>query len=116
MRCGCAPSDTAGGSSSGSLIQGVTRQDTPLTMRYEHHDRQARYKLRVVYVGFATGPKCKLVANGAVEIHPYLARPTPIRALDFDVPAEATRDGSLTLKWSLSPGAQVSPHRSTSPK
>jgi hypothetical protein len=82
-----------------------TRQDTPLMMKYEHLDPRALYKVRVVYVSFASAPKCKLMANETIEIHPYLARPTPIRPLDFDIPAEATRAGTLTLKWSLEPGS-----------
>ncbi|HEX4228640.1 MAG TPA: hypothetical protein VHZ07_08210 [Bryobacteraceae bacterium] len=81
-----------------------TRQDTPLLMHYEDLDANAHYKIRVVYVGFANGPKCKLLANDKFQIHPYLAPPRPIRALDFDVPVEATRSGKLTLRWSLEPG------------
>ncbi|MCU1236397.1 MAG: hypothetical protein JWP63_4364 [Candidatus Solibacter sp.] len=80
------------------------RQGTPLTMRYEHLDPNAPYKVRVVYAGFPNGPKYRLLANDGVEIHPYLARPDPMRALDFDIPAEATRGGALTLRWSLEPG------------
>ncbi len=81
-----------------------TRQDTPLTMRYDNLDVHARYKVRVVYVGWNNAPKYRLTANEGIEVHPYLARPTPIRPLDFDVPAEATAAGSLTLKWALEPG------------
>jgi hypothetical protein len=51
-----------------------------------------------------TKPKFKLTANETIEIHPYMARPTPVQALDFDVPADATRSGILTLRWSLEPG------------
>ena len=81
-----------------------TRQETPLTMRYEHLDANAQYKVRVVYAGVPNGPKCKLTAEPGIEIHPYMLRPTPVRALDFDVPAEATHSGTLTLHWSLEPG------------
>jgi hypothetical protein len=81
------------------------RHGTPLTMHYDHLDSEARYKIRVVYVGFPNGPKCKLVANSAIEVHPYLAQPVPMRPLEFDIPAEATRTGELTLQWTLEPGA-----------
>ena len=48
--------------------------------------------------------KIRLVADQRVEIHPYIERPAPMRALEFDIPAEATRDGTLTLQWSIEPG------------
>ncbi len=81
------------------------RQDTPLTMHYDNLNPKASYKVRVVYVGFTSAPKCKLVANDTIEVHPFLSRPATIAPLEFAIPIEATHSGSLTLKWSLEPGS-----------
>ena len=80
-----------------------TRYETPLVMNYKQLDPQSRYQIRVVYVG--RGSKIRLVANQRIEVHPYLERPgCRVRTLQFDIPAEATRDGTLTLDWSIEPG------------
>src|SRR5204863_444151 len=62
-------------------------------------DRGARYKLRVVYASDVPSRKIRLVANGNIEIHPFMAKPTPPKAIEFDIPAEATKRGELTLSW-----------------
>lgn len=77
--------------------QAITFYEHPLTMRYPGLDPAARYRVRVVY---AAGP-LRLAAEG-VEIHPYIEK--PFEPLEFDVPAEATRDGVLTLQWNRTPG------------
>ena len=79
-----------------------TRYETPLTMRYEHLDPVAQYMVRIVYVG--RGPKIRLTANDGIEVHPWLERPSPMRPLEFDIPAAAVRSGTLTLRWHLEPG------------
>ena len=77
--------------------------DATLQMHYPSLDRKARYRVRVVYAGETVDPKIRLEAEGR-EIHPLMKRPIPFRPLEFDIPAEATADGSLTLTWSREPG------------
>jgi hypothetical protein len=73
--------------------------DTPLRMRYENLDANAEYKVRVVYAGDSPRVKIRLVANGGIEIHPLMAKPAPVRPLEFDIPRQATATGELTLSW-----------------
>lgn len=54
--------------------------------------------MRVVYCGDNFGVKMRLVADD-YEVHPYIAKPSPPRPIEFDVPYEATRDGNLTLAF-----------------
>ena len=78
--------------------------DEPLRMRYADLDPTAQYKIRVVYGGDSPRQKIRLVANGAIEIHPFIAKPVPYRPIEFDIPREATRDGVLNLAWTREPG------------
>jgi hypothetical protein len=73
--------------------------DAPLEMAYHDLDRQAQYKVRVVYAGDSVRPKIRLTAGDKIEIHPLLDRPVPFHPLEFDVPLAATADGELHLKW-----------------
>jgi hypothetical protein len=73
--------------------------DAPLRMRYTDLDPTAPYKLRVVYAGDSPRLKIRCVANDAIEIHPLIEKPAPIRPLEFDIPPEATRRGTLDLSW-----------------
>jgi hypothetical protein len=73
--------------------------DAPLRMRYRGLDPDARYKVRVVYAGDNFRPRVRLLANDKHEVHPPILKPKEIRPLEFDVPAEATRGGELTLTW-----------------
>jgi hypothetical protein len=75
----------------------------PLRMRYSRLDRDATYRLRVVYTGDMFQVKIALKANDAIEVHPPLLKPRDMRPLEFDLPAEATRDGALTLTWVAEP-------------
>jgi len=81
--------------------------DAPLRMRYEGLDPSARYRVRLVYAGdvFSTNTTLQLVADEAHEVHPWRAKGTEPTPLEFDVPYEATRDGTLTLTWRQQPGA-----------
>ncbi len=79
--------------------------DAPLEMRYTNLDPAARYKVRVVYAGDAPRFRLRLVADGGIEIHPWRQKEFPPRPLEFDIPAEATADGALTLQWTREPGA-----------
>jgi hypothetical protein len=81
-----------------------TRYETPLTMRYAHLDPHAQYRVRVVFSGRPTDPRIKLVANGNIEVHPWIQKPAVMGPVEFDVPAQATRSGTLVLRWILEPG------------
>src|SRR5204863_5520744 len=78
--------------------------DAPLRMHYQDLDPNAQYKVRVVYAGDSAGVKIGLVANEAVEIHPLLAKPAPVKPLEFDIPKQATGKGELNLSWYREPG------------
>jgi hypothetical protein len=80
--------------------------DTPLQMRYTNLDPAARYRIRVVYAGdvFSMTTMIKLVANEKYEVHPPIRKASPIKPVEFDIPAEATRGGELTLTFSPPPG------------
>jgi hypothetical protein len=76
--------------------------DTPLQMRYTSLDPDAEYHVRIVYAGdvFSMNTLIKLVANDRYEIHPPLKKESPVKPVEFDVPVEATRGGTLTLTFS----------------
>ena len=78
--------------------------DAPLEMHYQDLDRNAQYKIRVVYGGDSPRIKVGLVANGRIEIHPLMAKPMPVQPLEFEIPREATATGELTLSWRREPG------------
>src|SRR5262249_3617706 len=50
--------------------------DEPLRMHYTELDGSAQYKIRVVYAGDSPRQKMRLTANGAIEIHPFIAKQT----------------------------------------
>ncbi len=77
--------------------------DNSLRMRYTQLDPQARYKVRVVYGG-SLGYQVRLVADDKFEIHALMPKPNPVRPVEFEIPAEATKDGELTLSWTSTPG------------
>jgi hypothetical protein len=73
--------------------------DAPLQMHYDGLDPVAQYKVRVVYGGDNPSGKIRLVANGGTEIHPLMAKPAPLRPIEFDIPKQATEKGELDLSW-----------------
>ena len=79
--------------------------DAPLEMHYDRLDPHARYRLRVIHPAdsFPTPIRLTLQADGR-QIHGPMAKPDPVRALEFDIPADLTADGSLTLRWLQEPG------------
>jgi hypothetical protein len=81
-----------------------TAFDTPLRLRYTDLDPSAQYKVRVVYAGTTPQLKIRLVANDQYEIHPLMAKPSPVKPIEFDVPAQATASGELNLTWNIEPG------------
>ena len=62
-------------------------------MRYDGLDRDATYRLRVVYTGDMFQVTIGLKANDSIEVHPPLLKPREMKPLEFDLPAEATRTG-----------------------
>ena len=80
--------------------------DTPLQMRYTNLDRSAPYRIRIVYAGdvFSMTTMIKLVANEKYDVHPPIRKESPVKPVEFDIPAEATRGGELTLTFSAPPG------------
>jgi hypothetical protein len=73
-------------------------------MHYTGLDKATAYKLRIVYAGDMFQVKVRLVAGDSFEIHPYLLKPRDMTPLEFDLPAEVTRSGSLDLTWSIERG------------
>jgi hypothetical protein len=73
--------------------------DAPLEMHYSDLDANARYKVRVVYSGDESRIAIRLDCNEGLQVHPLMPKPWPPRPLEFDIPAEATRAGELTLIW-----------------
>jgi hypothetical protein len=77
--------------------------DAPVMLRYDALDPEAHYRVRVVYAGDNFRARVRLDAGGS-EIHALIAKPDPVRPLEFDIPNEATKGGTLTLRWSQEPG------------
>jgi hypothetical protein len=75
-----------------------------LEMSYDRLDPHASYLLRVVYAGNDFQTRLRLTANDSWEIHADRLREDPVRPVEFAIPAEATKQGSLHLKWSRLPG------------
>ena len=71
----------------------------PLRLHYTGLDREAAYKVRVVYTGDMFQVRMRLMADESTEIHPYLVKPRDMTPLEFDIPAKATRDGTLDLDF-----------------
>jgi len=78
--------------------------DAPLRMHYAGLDRDARYKIRVVYAGENPRRKIRLTAGEKWEIHPLIEKPAPLKPLEFAIPHEATEHGELDLTWRGEPG------------
>ncbi len=77
--------------------------DGPLAMHYDGLDRSARYRVRVVYAGDNFQPRVRMEADDQ-EVHPLMKKPNPVHPIEFDIPQEATLDGSVTLRWNEEPG------------
>jgi hypothetical protein len=81
----------------------ATHYGTPLRMRYEGLDPNARYRLKVTYAG-RYRPTMTLSANNATTIHGRLKQPTPIWPVEYPLPRSATQKGRLELEWNLIEG------------
>jgi len=77
--------------------------DAPLELHYTGLDPRGRYKVRVVYSGDERAAVVRMSCNGSLEIHPFMHKPWPPRPLEFDIPAEATAAGELSLTWNREP-------------
>jgi hypothetical protein len=78
--------------------------DQPLGLHYPLLEREAQYKVRVIYAGDAPRLKIRMACEGGPEIHPFINKPQPPAPLEFDIPPEATAGGELTLVWTREPG------------
>lgn len=76
--------------------------DAPVILRYTGLDPSAAYRIRVVYVQDRRFSTTHLTADDRYPIHNSLSR--TFEPLEFDIPAAATSDGELTLKWAQEPG------------
>ena len=78
-----------------------------LRLRYTGLDPAAHYKVRFIEAGDATPHATRLLAvgeaNGEWEIHPLRKKDLAVKPVEFDIPAEATAGGSLTLEWQPDP-------------
>lgn len=72
--------------------------NTPVQLRYTDLDPTATYCVRVVYGDDYRRVKVRLEADDA-QVHDWIDKPDPMGPLEFAIPAEATRDGQLTLTW-----------------
>jgi hypothetical protein len=77
--------------------------DAPLRLGYEGLDPQARYRVRVTYAGDNVSARMRLEADG-LEVHPLIAKPNPVRPIEFDVPPQAVADGRMRLTFTREPG------------
>jgi hypothetical protein len=74
-----------------------------IQLRYAGLDPSARYKVRFTQAGDGTARATRLMANGKFEIHPMRKKDLQVRPAEFEIPAEATAGGSLTLEWQANP-------------
>ena len=70
-----------------------------MKLHYPHLDPEAEYRARIVFSGSLGRPnrpvRVRLTGDGQ-EIT-EMDKPNPIGPAEIDIPAELTRDGSLTL-------------------
>ncbi|HNY40526.1 MAG TPA: hypothetical protein PKJ41_09030 [Bryobacteraceae bacterium] len=74
-----------------------------LKLRYPSLDPAARYRVRFTQAGDPIARATRLVANGKTEIHPMRKKDLDVKPVEFDIPAEATAGGTLTLEWHANP-------------
>ncbi len=74
-----------------------------LKMHYSGLDPAARYRLRFIRPAESASRLVRLVANGKWEIHPMQKGEAGYKAVEFDIPGEATAGGTLNLEWQANP-------------
>ncbi|SPE40355.1 conserved exported hypothetical protein [Candidatus Sulfopaludibacter sp. SbA3] len=73
--------------------------DAPLQMHYDGLDPKADYRVRVVYAGDSPRVRIRLDAGEGLLVHPLMAKPTPMRPVEFAIPRKAYEKGTLDLTW-----------------
>ncbi len=73
-------------------------------MKYTNLDPKARYKMRIVYGGDSPEKLIRCTANDTIEVHPFIKKKVSYGPVEFDIPPEATVNGTLTLTWHREPG------------
>lgn len=81
----------------------ATHYGTPLKMRYEGLDPNANYRLRVTYAG-RYKPTMTLTLHDTYSVHGPVKQPDPIWPVEYYIPRDATKGGSLDLEWNLVDG------------
>lgn len=80
-----------------------TLYGNPLKMHFTGLDKSAQYQVKVTYIARRA---IRLVADTdgeEVEIHDFREPSEEILPVTFDIPMEGTKDGEITLKWTISP-------------
>jgi hypothetical protein len=78
---------------------GEAMLDEPLRMHYDGLDPAATYKMRIVYGGDGADKPVRCVASENIEIHPYIDKVKPVGPVEYAIPHEATKNGTLDLSW-----------------
>lgn len=78
--------------------------DAPLRLHYAGLNPKRRYRLIATYAGEDYWLPMRLVANGRIELHPPLARSSNPMTVEVEIPAAATRGGTLDLAWTRPAG------------
>ncbi len=86
-----------------SCTYAETLHDFPLEMAYQNLDKNVRYRLRVVYAPEGR-TDIRLIANETIEIHPFRPKDMNYAPQEFDLPVEATKSGTLRLRWNRPAG------------
>lgn len=81
-----------------------SRYDAGLQLHYAQLNPRLKYKMKVIYAGDKRDAKIRCLADDAIVVHDFVAKPEPLAPLEFDVPEEATADGELKLTWTQLPG------------
>lgn len=74
-----------------------------IRLNYTGLDPAAQYKVRFTQAGDGTARSTRLVASGKFEIHPMRKKDLEVKPVEFDIPAEATVGGTLSLEWQANP-------------
>jgi hypothetical protein len=74
-----------------------------LKLHYAGLDPAARYRVRFIQPNEAANRKTRIVANGKWEIRPMQRAEANEKAVELEIPAEATAGGKLTLEWQANP-------------
>ena len=79
------------------LTHALARYDTPLEMKWCNLDKNAGYRIRVVYNGpFDIRIRCQ--TDDGLMVHDFIEKPGN-DIVSFPVPEASTEDGELILRW-----------------